>query len=99
MSKLTVLAKFVAKEERLEEARTFLMSVLAPTRAEKGCINYDLHQDNKEPTHFFLYENWESKADLDAHLASPHLKAYFEIEDQLFAKPANITLASQIGES
>ncbi|WP_416383486.1 putative quinol monooxygenase [Psychrobacter sp. 28M-43] len=25
------------------------------------CINYDLHQDNKNPAHFIFYENWASR--------------------------------------
>lgn len=96
MSQLSVLARFVAKEEKLDEAKAFLLSLLVPTRKEKGCINYDLHQDNEMPTHFFLYENWESKADLEVHLKSPHLKAYFEVEKTLFEKPLDVTLAAQI---
>ena len=31
------------------------------TRAEEGCINYDLHQDNENPAHFLFYENWKSR--------------------------------------
>ena len=32
-----------------------------------------LHQSNEDPDLFMFYENWESDADLDAHLAAPHL--------------------------
>jgi quinol monooxygenase YgiN len=36
-------------------------------------VNYDLHQGVEDPSTFFFYENWESAAQLDAHLATPHL--------------------------
>jgi quinol monooxygenase YgiN len=46
---------------------------VAPTRAEPGCINDDLHVDTKDPCVFVFYENWRSQADLDAHMKMPHL--------------------------
>jgi quinol monooxygenase YgiN len=46
------------------------------TRAEEGCINYDLHQDNENPAHFLFYENWESRELWQTHMANDHLAAY-----------------------
>jgi quinol monooxygenase YgiN len=41
------------------------------TRAEEGCIQYDLHQDNEEPAHFLFYENWASRELWQIHMNSP----------------------------
>jgi quinol monooxygenase YgiN len=41
-------------------------------------------------------ENWESKADLDAHLASPHIDAFRAIAPDLLAEPPDITLWNEI---
>ena len=46
--------------------------MVAPTRAEPGCINYDLHRSQDDASRFVLYEGWRGKAELDAHMASPH---------------------------
>jgi quinol monooxygenase YgiN len=70
---LTVIARMHAqpgKEEALKEA---LIGLIEPTTKEKGYVNYDLHQGVEDPGWFFFYENWDSAADLDAHLAAPHL--------------------------
>ena len=39
-------------------------------------MNYDLHQSIEDPDMFLFYENWESGADLDAHLSAPHLTQF-----------------------
>jgi len=53
-----------------------LLKLIDITRAEAGCINYDLHQDNENPEHFFFYENWESRELWQAHMEAKHLKDY-----------------------
>jgi quinol monooxygenase YgiN len=37
-----------------------------------------------------FYENWKSKADLDAHLKMPHLKPLIDRVDSLLARPVEI---------
>lgn len=72
---LTVIAYMRAAPGKRDDLRQALEALLEPTSTEKGCINYDLHQSIQDPDRFFFYENWESEADLDAHLAAPHLAA------------------------
>ena len=57
------------------EVLSVLNSYIAPTRAENGCVRYDLFQDLGDPKKFTFIEEWESKADLDAHAQSAHIAA------------------------
>ncbi|MGV9268455.1 putative quinol monooxygenase [Kitasatospora sp. NPDC003701] len=66
------------KPERAEELKELLLSFVAPTRQESGCLEYHFHEDRDEPGVFVFYEVWRSQADLDAHLALPHLAAFWE---------------------
>jgi quinol monooxygenase YgiN len=70
---LTVVARMRAKAGKEQELRDALVALVEPTSKEKGYVNYDLHQGVEDPRWFFLYENWDSAEDLDAHLAAPHL--------------------------
>lgn len=97
--KVTVIAYHRAKPGKEQALRKALLAVCAPTRAGKGCINYDLHVSTDDPGLLVFHENWESKADLDAHLASPHIDAFRTIADVLLAEPPNITLWSEIDEN
>ncbi len=72
---LTVIAYMRAAPGKREQLRAELESLIEPTRLEKGCITFDLHQGDQDPDVFFLYEKWETEAHLDAHFTTPHLRA------------------------
>jgi len=83
MKTLTVIATFVARPGKEAELRATLTGLVAPTLQESGCINYDLHAATDNPAKFLFHENWTSKAHLDAHLQSPHIKALLPRVDEL----------------
>ncbi|MBZ5501579.1 MAG: antibiotic biosynthesis monooxygenase [Acidobacteriia bacterium] len=88
---LTILAHFRAKPGQEARAREVLQALLAPTRAEAGCINYDLHQSLDDPAAFVFYENWESAAHLEVHARSAHIRALQAVEPEVFTAPADIS--------
>lgn len=90
--KLTVTARFRARPDKIEQTRAAITALIAPTRIEAGCINYDLHQSTEDPCQFLLYENWISKKDLDEHLAMPYLASFLSTADELLAEPVEILL-------
>lgn len=70
--------------------------MVAPTRQEAGCINYDLHRSNADPAIWMLYENWRSRDDLDLHFETPHLKAFLKDLDSLLGADMDLRYFSQI---
>ena len=76
MAKLTIVANITAHPDKIELVKSELLKLIDITRAESGCINYDLHQDNENPAHFMFYENWESRDLWQTHMGAPHLAAY-----------------------
>lgn len=78
MSTLTIVANIHAKPEHAERVRAELVKLIPITRAEAGCLQYDLHQDNDDPAHFTFYENWESRELWQTHMNAPHLAAYMK---------------------
>jgi quinol monooxygenase YgiN len=95
----TIIGMVVAKDETREELRAILTAQVAPTRAEAGCINYDFHVDADDPNVFMFYENWRSKADLEAHLKTPHLQPLFGRLEELLARPVEIKFYKMLTES
>lgn len=73
---LTIVARILAKEEKRELVKRELIKLIRPTRAEEGCINYDLHQDEQNPNLFLFYENWENRTLWQKHMNNTHLVAY-----------------------
>ena len=74
--KLTIVARIVAKAGKEALVREELLKLIPPTLEEEGCINYDLHQDNENPTFFLFYENWTSRELWQKHMNSAHLGAF-----------------------
>lgn len=97
MKTLTVIATFQARPGKEAELRTALTGLLVHTRLEAGCINYDVHVVTDDPAKFMFHENWTSKAHLDAHLQSPHIKALLPRVDELCTAFPQITLWEKIG--
>jgi len=92
---LTVIAQVRAKPGKEDQARQELLTLVATSRNDKGCINYDLHQAVDKPGVFLFHENWTSKAELDAHLQQPHVQRVLGRLDEL--AHAEITLWEKIG--
>ena len=96
MKQVTVLATIKAKKGLEETVRNEVLALVAPTRAEAGCLNYDLHQSSDDPATLMLYENWVSREDLDKHLAMPYLQAFLGKVPELLAEPVQLLLWDKI---
>lgn len=94
----TIIGTLTARPETREELASLLMALVAPTRAEAGCINYDFHVDAADPCVFVFYENWTDRAALDAHLAMPHLQPLVSQLDRLLACPLEIRPLTMLSE-
>jgi quinol monooxygenase YgiN len=67
---------------REEDLKQHLLSLSAPTRAEPGCLLYDLYQSPERKHEFMRLEIWASVDHLEAHKRMPHLRASFEKRQQ-----------------
>lgn len=70
----------VAGKVKPEFKQTFLdhMADLAKiVRAEEGCIKYQQNITAEEDTVLFLYEEWETRQALQAHLQTTHMQEHF----------------------
>ncbi|KHT57963.1 antibiotic biosynthesis monooxygenase [Photobacterium gaetbulicola] len=81
MTKLTIVANIIAKEDKVDLVKAELLKLIDVTRAEEGCINYDLHQDNENPAHFLFFENWTSRELWQQHMGNQHLADYMAATD------------------
>jgi len=72
-----LIADLEAKPGRGDEvaAAVAASQVVARTRAEPGCVAYDLCRDPDAPDRFVAYENWRDLESLRKHLAAPHFAA------------------------
>lgn len=73
---LTVIATLKARQGREEDLFRELQALIAPTRAEAGCLAYELHRSHDEPGLFMFTESWADRPLWEAHMNAPHLQAF-----------------------
>lgn len=86
MTSLTIVANIKANPDQIDLLRAELEKLVPVTRAEAGCIRYDLHRDNDNPAHFMFYETWESRELWQIHMNAPHLAAYMKATEGAVAE-------------
>lgn len=57
----------------VEAAKAAAIRMVAATRTEDGCLEYAFWQSLEQPNLFRVYEEWESRAALQAHGQTPHM--------------------------
>ena len=87
---VTVVIRMKAKTGMEVRVRQELLNLLKPTRAERGCINFDMHQAPNDPSLFLFHENWVSEEDLKRHFETPHIKRWIEEAKALLAEPMEL---------
>ncbi len=98
MEKVTVFAYVEVKAEFEERFLAEVPPLVAATRAEAACLNYDFHRAADEPNKFMFYENWTSLAGLEAHARSEHIQRFRANIAELLAKPIEIKLYQMLTE-
>ncbi len=86
------------KADKIEETKKAALAIVGESRAEDGCINYDVHQSIEDETLFFWHETWKNKAALDEHFAQPFFGEFFKTVEEVAAEPPQINLTRMITE-
>jgi quinol monooxygenase YgiN len=73
---ICVAVTYVIKPGHEDEAVALFAKLTEHTRAEPGCRMYLAHRSTADPRRFFLYEQYDDQAALDAHRAAPHFEQY-----------------------
>jgi quinol monooxygenase YgiN len=98
---VTVIVNIKVKPGLEERAKQVLLRAVGPTRAETGCLTYDLHQSAGDPTEFLFHENWASEEAFNAHTASTagHRLVLRQQLSELVEGPARLTFWQRVSRS
>lgn len=91
---LSIIAKVtLGSTEGANKYCELAAGLVAPTRAEKGCLIYGMSRDLVDDKVVWIAEEWESEEDLMAHLKAPHIQEFLvatadldvlSLEDRLY---------------
>ena len=71
---------WVAKTGREAEVVELFSKLTEESRKEPGCVMYVVHRHRTEARRFFIYEQYNDDAALEAHRAAPHFLQYAKKE-------------------
>ena len=77
-----VSAKIKTKPGKRDDFIKAAESVIAATRAEAGCLKYELYASTEDADGLMYYEEWHSRAALEEHMKAPHLTAFKKLREE-----------------
>lgn len=78
-------------KEREADALAALAELVAATRTEPGCLQYDLLANESEECSYVMVERFASKDAWLAHMETPHVKAFQTLEASLVREPNSLS--------
>jgi quinol monooxygenase YgiN len=75
---LHVFVRFHARAGKEEAVAGALRGVLAPSRAEAGCLTIGAFRSTRDPLLFYIHSRWIDEAAFDLHASFPHTVRFLE---------------------
>ena len=82
-------ARITPRKKHLDDARTAIQDIIEETRAEEGCLTFNLaEQEDAGVLH--LYEEWADVSALERHHSQPYTKAVFRAYENWLSEEPEI---------
>ena len=91
-----VMARITAQPASADAMREILVELVAHTRNEPGCLNYELFEQDGVAHVFQTVERWIDSAAADAHMATPHVAQAIARGGAHFGAPPEIVRFTKI---
>ena len=99
-SRIRVVARFAVKPESVDAfVEAARRTMVEPTLGEPGCIEYDLCQDQGDPTRFAMIETWEDEAALARHLGQESLQKAIGALMPMAAEPPTVQRVRSVSKA
>lgn len=89
---IVVAVTMFARPSNREEVIRLAQGMIAPSRAEAGCMSYNFFAETLNPDGFHFFEEWESHEALNAHVATDHFVRYSAEITPYLEKPSEVRI-------
>lgn len=80
---IVIIAKTKVKPGKRDELIKLCQPVIELTRADEGCLQYDLLLSSEDPDVIFFVEKYKDKAAFKVHATSKYMADYIEASKEL----------------
>ena len=95
---IVLFARLKVKPGTENGAKRAALAIVEASRAEEGCLNYDMHQAADDPTVFMWHETWDSKESINGHANSAHFKEFSAAIENFTEESLQVTLTKMVSE-
>ena len=98
MSKIIVFASFYPKENKKNEVKKIILSMINPTRSEEGNEIYNFYEEKNDDENvvFHLFEIYKNNGALDFHRNTSHYKNYRSKISDLLKQPIEVKILNSV---
>ncbi|AVH56786.1 MULTISPECIES: putative quinol monooxygenase [Streptomyces] len=97
MESVVVISTLRLREDRADEARKVIESLVARTHEDAGCLTFAAHEDAADPLTMVLVERWASQQAVDEHSQAPYLAEAMGRVGELLAAEPEIRFLNPLG--
>lgn len=87
---ITIVAKSVVLEEKIEEFKKLAKILVEQSRKEEGNVSYTLYQDIENRNAFTFIEFWKNQEAVAIHNSSKHFTTLVPQMNQLRTEPSKV---------
>jgi quinol monooxygenase YgiN len=89
-SDLIVIARARAQRGKETDLEKALRDVAAPTRMQRGCLDFSLYRSQQDGAVIVGVERWASAEEHNRHLQGPHVQKLMAAMSGILAEPPEI---------
>ncbi len=93
---LFIVARFHARAGQESAVEAALREVSGPSRAEPGCLGFQVFRSTRDSRLFYIHSRWMDEAAFDFHAGLPHTIRFIDRVEQLIDHPLDVTRAELI---
>ncbi len=93
---LQTVSKLYVMEDKIDEFLEVFKGMIEPTKKERGYIEYEMYQDEEDPSLLIVLEKWKSREDFDNHLESKHFKEIVPEMMKLMSKETELNICKKV---
>jgi quinol monooxygenase YgiN len=91
------IVRFEPPAGRAADVRAALLAVLAPARAEPGCLDIRAFESVREPRTFAIHSEWIDEAAFERHSGLPHTLRFVKAVEEFAGHPVAGVRLREIG--
>ena len=102
MDQIIILASFYPKQDKINDAKKIIFSMINPSRSEEGNQIYNFYEEKDEKNNkiiFHLFEVYSHAKALDFHRSTDYYKDYRLKISDLLEKPIEVKILNSLNST